>query len=364
MFENIKKRYKYDDFYFLKQQLSFSKKNPTRLKDIKILHNAPLFENTLFKIEALLEMGAHLVVSSPFGPGDETAIQELTKLKIPIIRNQDFNQYGPYDLILDTAALCLNKTEAKIGTVELTQTGANKYRQAKLSSPVISVDDSQLKIIEDFYGTGDGYVRAIKKYCDNSISSFRFLLFGYGKVGAGIYHYLKKEKLHCTVVEKCPDRLAELQKQKIPHIKCSQLKALKEHLLKSTDIVVTATGSKNILSKMQLNKEDFSKVKYLTNMGADDEYGKLFNASEVLFNKLPLNFALKEPTLAAYIDPPMYAHNLSAELLLYDARFKKIGFYPFPEELDQAIVKKWSELQNINFKAALPSLAPDNSRKN
>lgn len=102
--------------------------------------------------------------------------------------------------------------------------------------------------------------------------------------------------------------------------------------------VITATGKENAISDTFKDKHIFKGV-HLINMGVHDEYGRLFDRDEVIFDKQGINFSLSEPTLLKYIDPVFYAHNLGVELLL-SGKYQA-GYYPFPKELDDQIVNRW-----------------------
>ena len=82
-------------------------------------------------------------------------------------------------------------------------------------------------------------------------------------------------------------------------------------------------------------------------MGGADEIGEKFSGKRILFDKNPINFAIDEPTTLRYIDPILYAHNLSIDLLI-DGRVK-IGYHPFPDAFSMDIIERWVNFHNENI---------------
>lgn len=63
----------------------------------------------------------------------------------------------------------------------------------ELHYPVISVDSSRIKRVEDALGSADGFIRALRSLLpDESLEGRKYVLFGYGKVGLGISLRLSK----------------------------------------------------------------------------------------------------------------------------------------------------------------------------
>lgn len=70
-----------------------------------------------------------------------------------------------------------------------------------------------------------------------------------------------------------------------------------------------------------------------------DEFGPQFDEHEVLNNKKPINFVLKDPTPIKYIDPEFYIHNLAALTLLQ--QHISSGVHSISSELDQQMIQDW-----------------------
>ena len=81
--------------------------------------------------------------------------------------------------MLDCGGELAGKVVPRLGTIELTQTGERNYRhlEQSLSFPVISVDSSRLKRIEDRLGSADGLKRALDLLCGEQVIAW-FILVG------------------------------------------------------------------------------------------------------------------------------------------------------------------------------------------
>lgn len=322
--------------YFLtrEQGLTWAKTQP--LRGLKILHNVPLYNNTFLKIGSLLHSGAEVWLSAPRNiPPSISALEWIKRLDLPFTPEPRKLKEN-FDIVLDCSGDYADLIIPRLGVVELTGTGSQYYRQHNLSYPVISVDDSKLKKLETFLGTGEGCWRALQQWLPEDLRNKKFMLFGFGKVGQGIAYYLK-DKIDEVII-------ADINPQPV---KAAQTKGFRAYLLTDTKLinalaesfaVITATGQEYAISRYFTDKNIFMN-KYLINMGVHDEYGPMFAANEVLFQKQALNFSLAEPTRLKYLDPIFYAHNLGAELLATQ-NFAP-GYYPFPKQLDDEIIKRW-----------------------
>ncbi|WP_133128214.1 NAD(P)-dependent oxidoreductase [Legionella nagasakiensis] len=328
----------------LKKQ--WSKTSP--LTGVKILHNIPLTYETLVKLESLLVAGAQLTVTHtkflPIPP-EQSIVNLLTQLGIPFIEDHA-NVEGEFDIALDCCAEVLEmaKVTIKKGVVELTQSGGERYKQMTLPFPVINIDDSNLKKLEGMYGTGEGFIRAIKEKTKQDITHQSFVVFGFGKVGHGIVKYLSKETSRITVIDQSWERLEKAKNLDVQTLHTSHFDAIKDSA-KEAFCIVTATGSPKVLSQF-LTQED-CKHAYLANMGADDEIGEAFSGEKVLCQRMAINFSLKHPTLLHFIDPIFYAHNLSAQLLLENNYAN--GYHAFPAYLDDLIIQLWNAYYPIDI---------------
>lgn len=309
-------------------------------KGLKILHNIPLTLEAVLKMEPLLLGGAEVTASCITSlPPNEDAVNILKAANIPIQIEHKFD--SEYDFALDCCGELVDVIVPKIGAVELTQTGSEIYKNSRCGYPVISIDDSELKYLETLFGTGDGFVRAIRSVGDQEIYDKKFVLFGCGKVGIGIVYALLKFTDNIVVIEKNKSQIELLSRKGIKCIRDTDIDRIKVEI-KNAYCVVTATGIKGLVSNFYgLKKENFGNS-ILTNMGADDEYGDNFHTSHVFFDKKPLNFAISEPTAIKYLDPVLYAHNVSIDLIL--SQKTTPGYHAFPDDLAQKILVQWSNI--------------------
>lgn len=302
---------------------------------LTILHNVPLTMATVFKVEALA-LGGALVTSfmSQVIPPDKNAVALLKQANFPVTENLDLHE--TYDFHLDCCAEFKNIAKPRLGAVELTQSGSMLYKNANLDYPVISVDDSKLKVLETFLGTGDGLARALDSKFGSSMFGKPFVIFGNGKVGKGIVYALQKFTDDITVIDLKSGLLNK--KNGVKYIEAIDINAIKQIINKSF-AVITATGKQHLLTKIyDLRAKDCGEA-ILINMGAEDEYGPNFQDDEVEFAKKPFNFSLPMPTALRYLDPIFYAHNISIDLLL--ANNLAPGYNKFPDELATNILNKW-----------------------
>lgn len=307
---------------------------------LSIVHNVPLTQTTLLKIACLKASGADVTVTNP------SFIKESGKALAVLA--QEGVQYTPlanltgtYDFLLDCGAELIDRCQATQGIVELTRTGALRYEQWQDSKvPIVSVDDTRLKSLETCLGTGEGVYRAICQLSQQPIEQKKVLIFGFGKVGTGIAYYFSQKTPNITVVDMLPERLSLIESRGYRAI-TAELPQQVEQAIKDADIIITATGIKDLISHSY--EHAWFKDKLLANAGAEDEFGFKFSDTEVLADKKPVNFMLKEPTLMPFLDPIFYAHNLAIEDALNDST---PGFRPLNKDDDQHIVKDWAELHD------------------
>lgn len=312
------------------------------LKGLSVSHNVPLTLSTLLKLLPFTQHGTQLYVTTPASLGyDPKAVQYLTDLGIPFDLDKDQSSQG--DIHLDCSANFLNKGNPKVVS-ELTQTGVQKYRKANLSIPVVSIDDSYTKRLEDYFGTGDGFHRAYQQQIGDQIKGTFFVVWGYGKVGKGITKSLIDAGAKCAVIDLNEKNLAFAETKGAEGILATDTNRFRKAILKAK-CLVTATGVPGLVSGSPLAVEIRDSHLLLANMGAEDEFGPLFPTDRVLNKKLAFNFVLEEPTRMKFLDPIFYAHNLSAKL--YVEGQLSSGLSPLPREEDLRIVNQWQSYWGI-----------------
>jgi adenosylhomocysteinase len=160
----------------------------------------------------------------------------------------------------------------------------------------------------------------------------------------GIVRSLKKLNANIIIVEKDAKLVSILNDKGFEALINEDKDSIRQHL-QNTFCVVTATSVVNCISD-NFDKNDFNNV-YLANMGPEDEYGYKFTAADVLFGKKPINFAADNPTEMCYLDPIFYAHNVAIDLLT-SKKFTQ-GYHPFPDNLANEILEKWSIYHKLNM---------------
>ena len=331
----VKQEYHSNEIPFLNKQLQrVTKTRP--YNGVSILHNIPFTKETIVKLETLYAGGANITVTSPsFMDADSNLIQEFINAGGNWKEQIDLDNSN-FDFHLDCAAELLGKNPPNIGAVELTATGTKKYESVELEYPVISVDQSGIKNIECVLGTGEAFVRAFKELTNEDIADKHFMVFGYGKVGKGIAHYLNNETKNITVIDKEQANINQAREAGFTSILADNKKEI-ERLAGQMFAIVTATGVENVITN-NYDTQYFT-AKYLANMGADDEFGNGFQIKEVMCQKKPINFFIDKATLMRYLDPVFYAHNLGVDILLYSNLEK--GLHPFPKFISEEVEREW-----------------------
>ncbi len=317
-------------------------------KGLRVYHNTPLSIETVCKVDALLAAGAHVVVSSPnfLIPATFSEARDLIDRAGLEFRADKHASDGEFDFYLDCCAELSDLPPPTYGAVELTRTGALAYESKRVPYPILSVDDSRLKELETFNGTGEAFMRAFKKLSKRDAASETFALLGYGKVGQGVAYQIQQAGGRVLVF----DIDQEARNLAVSH-GFGAYKPANTAISEAT-VVITATGQRDILKKAIPQAEKRLAGKILCNIGADDEICEGFNASEILANGATINFTLRHPTTMRYLDPSFYAHNLCIQLLQDEAY--GAGFHPFPDQLDKAIIDRWSKIHNEPYERPTP----------
>ncbi len=317
------------------------------LTGIKILHHIPITHSTVRKVVALIQGGAEVALLRNQGNGfpvEEVCIKKLREASITVFDKPE-EVTGEYDFFLDCAARLLrikNLKPPRKGYVELTRSGLIHYA-AVTDKPVVSVDNSEVKKLETGLGTGDGVSRALKEVFKIEVATFSILLFGYGKVGSGIAHYLKNDRAQVTVIDTDEEALNRAKKHSFKVILLQERQMLRDALT-ACQMVLTATGIEGMMSKL-FAQDDLTlfQGKILVNAGAEDEYGNHFQGhSGLLFKGDSINFANEVPTNTCFIDPTFVLHN-RAILWIKEGKIPN-GVHPVPKEEDSELLKAWYQL--------------------
>ncbi len=333
--------YNESDFPSVRKQIKiWSETKP--LRGIRVLDATPVFRNTMLKYTALIAAGADLTaVHHPNIPADPEILKLLPEFGIKIHDGQQ-----DYDVIADCAGYFRN-ISSRYGYAELTRSGLHYYQDAE--QPVFSVDSGLLKRFETTLGTGESYLRAMRKLGYSSFAGKRLLIFGGGKVGQGIAWYAAKEKMQVTIADK-----AEIPVQE--NISVITESSEIRHAVRSSDYIVSVTGLKDALAEWAQEFAAGSAV--IANMGVEDEFGTNLPPERVLNNKMPLNFILEEPTLLRYIDPVFALSNYGLNLLIQQKIPAGINLPQLDFELELINDLRHTSIRDEEIEFILNSAAP------
>ncbi len=310
LFDYLSGFYRPDEFPALASQIG-RWRDERPFEGRKLLDGTPVFRNTMVKYLALLEGGAELTVSRGDGiPADPEILKRLPEFGIRVA--DDGARRETYDVVMDCAG-AHRTTPARRGRVELTRSGLEYYRESP--EPVFSADTSRIKVIETGLGTGDGFRRAMEQLGHRDFTDRNVVIFGCGKVGAGVAMHAAARGARVTVVDD-PARVAPPFGATLVSL---DDRAGIDRILAEAWCMISCTGVRNALEGRFDSAALIAGRTLVANMGVEDEFGPAFPAERVLNNKQPLNFILEEPTRLCYIDPTMALDNAGAlELLRRD----------------------------------------------
>jgi PAS domain S-box-containing protein len=317
--------------------------NQTRLRYLqqpflqgkKVVYNAHLTLSSILQIEVLLAAGADVLVTlSDELMIDDEAVGIIKRANIPVEATKSLKNYACY-AALDCCGELADKIIPEVGVAELTKTGIEVYRQINANYAVISVDDADIKKLETNIGTADGFVRAFRLLTKQGLSHKKIVIFGYGKVGTGIAKALQELNADVVIIDKIQERVHQARNLGISAYLMEEAKSNLENVF----AVITATGIANAISGSGFTDKDFGKA-YLANMGSEDEWGENFTNHEVMFNRKPINFYLKEPTRIVFLDPVFCAQILALEDLHINP--ERPGIHRFSRQQDLDLLLQWT----------------------
>jgi adenosylhomocysteinase len=254
-------------------------KNSKPLKGARIAGCLHMTIQTAVLIETLIDLGAEVRWSSCniFSTQDHAAAA-IAAAGIPVfawkgMNEEDFNwcieqtlffgdESKPLNMILDDGGDLTNmvfdvypELAASIkGLSEETTTGVHRlYERMKngtLTMPAINVNDSVTKSkFDNKYGCRESLVDAIRRATDLMLAGKVAVVAGFGDVGKGSAESLKNSNVRVIVTE--IDPICALQAA----MEGYEVKKMSD-AVKEADIVVTATGNKNVV-----NEKHFKQMK-------------------------------------------------------------------------------------------------------
>ena len=246
----------------------FSRELP--FKGIRVGMALHLEAKTAVLAKTLKEGGAEVYITScnPLTTDDDVAVALSDQLHVYAKRGQTRDEYyeslnkvldSEPNIIIDDGGdlTTLLHTERKLeimGGNEETTTGVMRLkimeRQGILKFPMFDVNDAEMKhLFDNRYGTGQSTLDGIMSTTNILIAGKNVVVAGYGWCGKGIAMRMKGMGAKVTVTEVDPVKAIEA------HMDGFIVKKMEE-AIKDADIVVTATGVKDIV-----RKEHFLKAK-------------------------------------------------------------------------------------------------------
>ena len=313
----------------------FKKDKP--LKDARIAGCLHMTIQTAVLIETLVELGAEVTWSSCniFSTQDHAAAAVAAK-GIPVyawkgMNEKEFNwcieqtlffgeEKKPLNMILDDGGDLTNMVlddypelvSSIKGLSEETTTGVHRLydrmKNGTLPLPAINVNDSVTKSkFDNKYGCKESAVDAVRRATDIMLAGKRVIVCGYGDVGKGTAASFRGAGSIVTVTE--IDPICALQAS----MDGFEVKKL-ENVVSKADIVVTATGNKDIV-----NQGSFMMMKDKTivcNIGHFD--------NEIDMDWLESNFGSQKTTIKPQVDS--YRINKEKEIIiLAEGRLVNLG---------------------------------------
>ena len=313
----------------------FKKDKP--LKDARIAGCLHMTIQTAVLIETLVDLGAEVTWSSCniFSTQDHAAAAVAAK-GIPVyawkgMNEKEFNwcieqtlffgeEKKPLNMILDDGGDLTNMVlddypelvSGIKGLSEETTTGVHRLydrmKNGTLPMPAINVNDSVTKSkFDNKYGCKESAVDAVRRATDIMLAGKRVVVCGYGDVGKGTAASFRGAGSIVTVTE--IDPICALQAS----MDGFEVKKL-ENVVSKADIVVTATGNKDIV-----NQSSFMMMKDKTivcNIGHFD--------NEIDMDWLESNFGSQKTTIKPQVDS--YRINKDKEIIiLAEGRLVNLG---------------------------------------
>ena len=313
----------------------FKKDKP--LKDARIAGCLHMTIQTAVLIETLVELGAEVTWSSCniFSTQDHAAAAVASNgIQVYAwkgMNEKEFNwcieqtlffgeEKKPLNMILDDGGDLTNMVLDDYpelvygikGLSEETTTGVHRLydrmKNGTLPIPAINVNDSVTKSkFDNKYGCKESAVDAVRRATDIMLAGKRVIVCGYGDVGKGTAASFRGAGSIVTVTE--IDPICALQAS----MDGFEVKKL-ENVVSKADIVVTATGNKDIV-----NQSSFMMMKDKTivcNIGHFD--------NEIDMDWLESNFGSQKTTIKPQVDS--YRINKDKEIIiLAEGRLVKLG---------------------------------------
>ena len=319
------------------------------LKGVDVVMGHLIVRNSLTMVEALWRGGANVTLcGSHLTASQKELCDELAGCGFPVLPMEEGVQRG--DFYLDVSGE-LGRRRTPRAAVEVTRTGEHYY--INIPCPVISIDNSRIKLLEDFFGTGESFMRAWQKLRpDDPLNGKNLVQFGYGKVGRGLAYHAGRAGMQVTVVD-IDAKARQLAEAKGVKPLDPQDRAALQKVLAGADVVVGVTGIPGSVGRAVPPEWLRANHPVLSNIGMS-EFGPAIAASELLGGQdVPANFHLERPTRNRYMDPTFCAQVLALEELVHHPQKYPEGIHPLPDEIDLVLLDAWRSLWPAENLAAL-----------
>ena len=371
-----------------KIQDRFTKEKP--LKGITLAACLHVTAETANLMIALKAGGAKLALcaSNPLSTQDDVAASLVKDFGIPTFavkgednktyyehlnKVMDFNPHITMDDGADLVSLLHSKRSKQlkdvIGSSEETTTGVIRLKamlkDGALKIPVVAVNDSLTKhMFDNRYGTGQSTVDGIIRATNILLAGKKVLICGYGWGGRGVANRMRGLGAHVVIAEIDPVKSLEAVMDGFMVQKIAEA-------IKDSDLVVTATGNKGVLSVDHFKTaKDGIIISNTGHFNVEFDYEglkKLAKSSKHLREfleefTLPSGkkiYALGEGRLinlvAAEGHPPdvmdmSFANQAIAAEFLVDNKGKlEPGVYKIPDDMDQEIARLKLETMGVSF---------------
>jgi len=371
-----------------KIQDRFTKEKP--LKGITLAACLHVTAETANLMIALKAGGAKLALcaSNPLSTQDDVAASLVKDFGIPTFavkgednktyyehlnKVMDFNPHITMDDGADLVSLLHSKRSKQlkdvIGSSEETTTGVIRLKamlkDGALKIPVVAVNDSLTKhMFDNRYGTGQSTVDGIIRATNILLAGKKVLICGYGWCGRGVANRMRGLGAHVVIAEIDPVKSLEAVMDGFMVQKIAEA-------IKDSDLVVTATGNKGVLSVDHFKTaKDGIIISNTGHFNVEFDYEglkKLAKSSKHLREfleefTLPSGkkiYALGEGRLinlvAAEGHPPdvmdmSFANQAIAAEFLVDNKGKlEPGVYKIPDDMDQEIARLKLETMGVSF---------------
>ena len=250
-------------FFPLLDLVSKNLRESGALKDIRLGWHCHLTEQTAVAVKAAIDAGAKVFLSECNGATTSDGakfVMESLGARVFCGPNAiaDLLLFAP-QVLSDTGLVLIEsylraQKEGEIGSVlgaqEITTSGIRALDRLmdeglRPAIPIVDINAGLLKErIENYHAVGQGVVEALARLIGRSMTGSCALVVGYGAVGSGVAHYLRRDGLNTTVSEGDPVR------RLIAHYDGFATVDWLDRLsgrLADFDLIVTATGKKGLL---------------------------------------------------------------------------------------------------------------------